>query len=346
MSMNAFSRRELMARLGWATSAAVVATAAPSIARVASARIEPAASASRTRSLRIAHLTDTHVQPERGADRGLASCLHHVQAQPDQPDLILTGGDHVMDAMAKNKPRTQLQWDIWKRVIASDCALPIEPCIGNHDIWGWTKAKSEATGEEPNYGKKWAMDELGLAQAYRSFDRGGWHFIVLDSVYPFQDKYQARLDEKQFAWLEADLAAADAKRPILVLSHIPILSVAAFFGKDSKQTEELRIGGGTVHLDFRRIHALFKKHPNVKVALSGHLHLVDHIDYSGVTYLCNGAVSGAWWRGTHMNECDAGYAMLNLYDDGSVEREYVNYGWKYEADATTQPVAQARPVPI
>ena len=68
-----------------------------------------------------------------------------------------------MDAMAKDKSRTQLQWDVWNRVIKSDCGLPIEPCIGNHDVWGWTKTKSEAIGDEPNYGKKWAMDALGIS---------------------------------------------------------------------------------------------------------------------------------------------------------------------------------------
>ncbi|MFD2964052.1 MULTISPECIES: hypothetical protein [Olivibacter] len=30
------------------------------------------------RSLRFAHLTDVHMQPELDAPKGLASCLHHV----------------------------------------------------------------------------------------------------------------------------------------------------------------------------------------------------------------------------------------------------------------------------
>ncbi len=92
-----------------------------------------------------------------------------------------------------------------------------------------------------------------------------------------------------------------------------------------------------MHSDFRRLHGLFRKHPNVKVALSGHLHLVDRIDYSGVTYFCNGAVSGGWWRGPHMEEYNAGYAMLNLYDDGTFDRAYVNYGWAYQPDAPAAP---------
>jgi 3',5'-cyclic-AMP phosphodiesterase len=69
------------------------------------------------------------------------------------------------------------------------------------------------------------------------------------------------------------------------------------------------------------------KHPNVKLCLSGHTHLVDRLDYTGVSYFCNGAVSGAWWKGAWQG-CEPGYALVNLYDDGSFEREYVVYGAK------------------
>ena len=29
-------------------------------------------------------------------------------------------------------------------------------------------------------------------------------------------------------------------------------------------------------------------------------------------------------------ECDEGYGLIDLYDDGTFEREYVKYGWKAE----------------
>src|SRR5690606_10418224 len=44
------------------------------------------------RLLRLAHLTDVHVQPELNAERGMAACLHHAQSLADPPQLILTGG--------------------------------------------------------------------------------------------------------------------------------------------------------------------------------------------------------------------------------------------------------------
>jgi len=52
-----------------------------------------------------------------------------------------------------------------------------------------------------------------------------------------------------------------------------------------------------MHVDAAKIKDLFAKHKNVKLCLSGHLHLVDRVDYNGVTYLCDGAVCGGWWKG-------------------------------------------------
>src|SRR5687767_14217528 len=94
------------------------------------AALDPAASAVRSprqrrRVLRVAHLTDVHVQPERGAAEGLAACLRHVQSRSDKPDVIFTGGDHVMDSLSKDRARTELQWDVWRRGLKADCSLPV-----------------------------------------------------------------------------------------------------------------------------------------------------------------------------------------------------------------------------
>lgn len=41
--------------------------------------------------------------------------------------------------------------------------------------------------------------------------------------------------------------------------------------------------GGLVHVDHPRFQELFTQHPNVKACLSGHLHVVERIDFGGVT---------------------------------------------------------------
>ncbi|NLE58160.1 MAG: metallophosphoesterase [Planctomycetes bacterium] len=285
------------------------------------------ANPSRKRVLRIAHLTDIHIAPERRAAEGFTACLKHVQSQKDKPDLIFTGGDHIMDSIGANEARTREQWGLYKKVLKAECSLPVESCIGNHDCWGLNRKDSGATGNEPLYGKKWAMDSLGLDREYRSFDRAGWHFIMIDSTFPQGDGYTARLDDRQFEWLAEDLRRTDPKKPVLILSHIPILAVCVFFDGDNEKSGDWVVPGAWVHIDSRRIKDLFLKHPNVKVCLSGHVHLIDRVEYLGVSYVCNGAVCGGWWEGPYQ-ECDAGYALVDLYDDGSFENRYVQFGWK------------------
>ncbi len=68
----------------------------------------------------------------------------------------------------------------------------------------------------------------------------------------------------------------------------------------------------------------FNQHKNVKLAVSGHIHLTDRVDYNGVSYCCNGAVSGRWWFGKYQHT-EAGYAIIDLYDDGSFTNTYVSY---------------------
>ena len=279
------------------------------------------------RVLRIAHLTDIHVQPERKAGEGMISCLHHVQSQSDKPDVIFNGGDMVMDSMGADEGRTRTQWELFTEVLRGECSLPVHSCIGNHDVWGVNKKDSKTTGSEPLYGKKWVQEAMGLPGRYHSFDRAGWHFISLDSTFPLADSYTAKLDDEQFEWLKSDLQKADPKKPVMVLSHIPIISAAAFMDGDCEKSGDWQVPGAWMHIDARKIKDLFLKHPNVKLCLSGHLHLVDRVDYLGVTYLCNGAVCGSWWKGAYQ-ECDAGYALVDLYADGSFENQYINYGWK------------------
>ena len=278
--------------------------------------------------LRIAHLTDVHVQPERSADEGMAACLRHVQSQPDRPDLLLFGGDCVMDAFSQSRDRTRTQWDVWSRVLEAECALPWEACIGNHDVWGWNRKASGAAGDEMEYGKRWAADVLRLPGRFRSFERAGWKFVVLDSTQPGPEPgtYVARLDDEQHEWLAGELAATPAATPVLVLSHIPILAACAYLDGENERSGDWVVPGAWMHLDCRRLTSLFHERSNVRLCLSGHIHLVDRVDYLGTTYHCNGAVCGGWWRGNYQ-QISPGYALVDLYDDGSSSCEYVTYGW-------------------
>lgn len=321
-----FTRREMLMAGGAVATSWALSACSPSPADPVAAS-PTVAKAGRRRALRLAHLTDVHIQPEKGAAQGFAQCLQHIHKLADPPQLILQGGDAVMDACGVETPRANVQADLWKRTLKSNCTIPIEHCIGNHDVWGMEKKASLTTGTEPNWGKKWALELFGLDHRYRTFDRSGWRFIVLDSVTIGNDTYTGKLDDEQFAWLSKTLESTDRKMSILLLSHIPILSASVFFDGDLEKSGKWVVPPAYMHIDARAIKNLFAKHPNVKLCLSGHLHLVDRVDYLGVSYISDGAVSANWWKGQHQ-EFREGYGVVDLYDDGTFEHQYVEYGWK------------------
>lgn len=311
METGPISRRRV---LGTAAAGMVL----PSLAHTQN---EPA----RKRALRVAHLTDIHVQPERGAPQGMEKAIEHALGQSDKPGLLLTGGDLVMESFRATKERTKEQWDVFKRVLGNNLGIPVRHTIGNHDVWGW--GNFEANKSEPKFGKAWACDELELERPYYSFDQAGWHFVVLDSTFPTNgNSYTARLDDAQFEWLQGDLAATPKETPVLVVSHIPIISICSMFDGENEKTGDWVIPGSWVHIDARRIKDLFRKHPNVKICISGHEHLLDEVVYNGVHYFCNGAVCAAWWAGDYQ-EVTYGYTLVDLYEDGTFENRYVPYGW-------------------
>jgi Icc protein len=274
------------------------------------------------RVVRLAHFTDIHVQPEKNAPEGMKSALLHCQSLKDKPDLLVTGGDLIMDSFAANRERTKKQWDLFTKILGDYCELPVEHCIGNHDVWGWAKTVSGVQNNEDGYGKKWVMDVLGLDKPYRWFDRENWRFFVLDSTFQKGESYEGRIDEAQWHWFLSELQATPSDLYVCVITHIPILAACAYLDGNNEKTGDWVVPGAWMHLDARRFKDLFRKHKNVRVCLSGHIHLVDKVEYLGVTYICGGAVCGGWWNGNYQ-ETSPGYGIVDLYDDGNFKYEYV-----------------------
>jgi Icc protein len=269
--------------------------------------------------LRVAHLTDVHLKDKWDAPARFAKCLHHVQQQANV-DMIFNGGDIVFDMNKENIDTINTQWKLWHSTMKSDNSLPVHYILGNHDIWWNENDKGQAL-----YGKQYAIDQLKLASPYYSFIKNGWKFILLDSVHLDIDGtwYIGKLGDVQLNWLENELKSTLASMPVCVLTHIPILT-ATLMVDDQTAVNKWEVLGGDMHTDNSNIISLFYRHPNVKLCLSGHIHLRDKVVYNNVTYICNGAVSGAWWEG-NKRETAPGYGLVDLYADGTFDEQYVNY---------------------
>ena len=116
---------------------------------------------------------------------------------------------------------------------------------------------------------------------------------------------------------------------MLVLSHVPIFAACLLndVQKFGEKREGWRVSPQLLLANTRRIRLLFAERGNVKLCVSGHIHLVDRVDYAGISYVCDGAVSAKWWRGPHY-ECREGYGRFDLYADGAWEHRYVPYEWE------------------
>lgn len=274
--------------------------------------------------LRVAHFTDVHIQPELHATEGATKAWQHLMGQRPKPELVLVGGDMVMDAWSADKARTQLQWDLYQRVKKDNMDVPAHHAIGNHDLWGVNKDASHTTGQEALWAKKWFLDAFGYARTYHSFDFRDWHFVILDNVFVTPDGYSGVIDVEQLEWLKDDLSGT--KKPTLLVSHIPLLSVTGIIQGYDAKAGDWTVGGNILTKNGEALRGLFQQYPHVKIAVSGHVHMVDRVDYMGVSYLCGGAVCGSWWKGWNYG-FPPGYRLIDLYPDGSFEDQYLPWGW-------------------
>jgi 3',5'-cyclic-AMP phosphodiesterase len=277
------------------------------------------------RALRIAHITDVHITDTPLAERNFAKVLREINQLKDKPDLILNTGDTVMDENKQTRETVALRWSVWDKITTRENRIPIYSALGNHDVWyGPDEKLDEEYKTDKRYGKQWAIEKLNLPNRYYSFELKGWKFIALDSI---NGQIDYSLDTEQFNWLDNELSATPMGRPICVFNHVPLLSVCAtMYLIERNKAVQTSYPVGDQHTDTKEIKNLFQKYQKVKLCLSGHVHYVDSVDYLGIKYVCNGAVSGNWWQSPlKLDDFPPAYAIIDLYEDGSSNCQTVYY---------------------
>lgn len=291
--------------------------------RIASARIAGQISGT-TGSFSFAHLTDIHVTPKLRATEGLRQCIQAVNTLPEGTAFVLTGGDLIMDALDADASSIREQWACFDEAMQT-LRMPAHHTIGNHDIGGWSH-KARLPKDAPEYGKSYFAQKYGKGTTYRSFDHGGWHFILLDSVAldPETGDYYGWIDEAQLEWLKTDLANTGNRTPIIVSTHIPFFSVWGQFTADPRKGESPKGLVNNAHV-VRKILGSY----NVKLVLCGHGHVSERIELSHhnkTTFIQGGAVCGMWWKGKVAGNPE-GFGVVTCHPDGTFTYEYRDYGW-------------------
>ena len=285
----------------------------------------PTIGSARKKPLRFAHLTDIHVRQDNVSMTGMSRALQHVQRLPQKVEFIINGGDAIMDALEADKEKTKTQFGIFQSILKNDNSLPVYHCIGNHDVWGWF-IKENKPDQDRLYGKVWVVEEFNMPRRFYSFTKDRWHFIVLDSTQLNPaGGYIAKLDPEQLDWFQAELKQVPSDKFICIVYHIPILSICAGLYFDRTEPNgDIKIQRNLMHSDFFSLKKILLQYPNIKVCISGHIHLQDELDYLGIKYYCNGAISGNWWKGSFQEFAPA-YAVMEFYDDGTTRRTMHTY---------------------
>jgi Icc protein len=262
--------------------------------------------------------TDTHIQPELDAAHGCRMAFQKIAAL--KPEFAFSGGDLVFDALAVNRPRADMLFDLYKKT-EQQLEVPLYHAIGNHDLFG-ILTRSGVPPSDPLYAKKMFEDRIG-GRTYYSFDRKGYHFIVLDSIFPTDDReWEGRLDDAQLLWLATDLKSVAAPTPIVVIVHVPL--VTGFLGYSPKPAGRQKYNTYSVE-NSPDVLALFEGH-NVIAALQGHLHVNETVHYKNCDFMTSGAVCGNWWHGSRMGFPE-GFTVVSLRA-GKISARYETYGFK------------------
>ena len=262
-------------------------------------------------------LTDTHLQPELHATEGCRMAFQ--KARTIHADFAIQGGDHIFDGLAVPLSRSVPLFATYEET-QQQLGLKTYHTVGNHDVLGIYPASGMNPGDV-NYGKSYFEQHIG--PRYQSFDHKGVHFIVLDSIGLTPERgYYGLIDPAQMAWLKADLAKLPGAAPIIVVSHIPIIS--AYYYYNAPPAKAAAYNSLTVSNGWE-LWPLFEGR-NVLGVLQGHTHVNERVEWHGVPYITGGAVCGNWWKGAHVGISE-GFTVCTLRGGRLVTR-YETYGFQ------------------
>ena len=220
--------------------------------------------------IKIGLCTDVHLPTMHDSEYRLTTFINSMKAE--KPDFIIEMGDFEIP-----DPKLAYLVDIWN-------SFPGEKfhVIGNHEMDGGTsKAK--------------AVEYLKMKGSYYSFDRQGFHFIVLDGndkKSPDVKGYPQFIGPDQVEWLKDDLLKAE--HPVVIFSHQGLSRVKGaeeFYGvENDKQIQEILTNHNSVN-------------PSNKViaCFNGHSHYDFAENVNGIWYITITSMAYHWLGDNYVN---------------------------------------------
>lgn len=251
------NRRRFLNQLGLGASSLVL----PSTFLSFTPSIKPMSS---SKNVRFGIVADVHKDLMPDADERLEVFIN--KARDEQVDFIIQLGDFCM-AEPGNKDFMRL-WESFKG--------PRYHVLGNHDMDRQTKQEMLEFWEMP--------------KTYYSFDQLGYHFIVLDANFLYEDgKYtdydkanfyvddskRTFINDEQIEWFKADLKATQL--PTIVFSHQSLWHY--HWGVKNR-------------LELQKI--MEEESAKVICCMNGHNHIDYHHQINGIDYIEINSMSYNW----------------------------------------------------
>ncbi len=255
--------------------------------------------------LRVVFYTDVHARPDPCGARALARAAAAINAE--HAGLVIGGGDYVSDGLTSSAAVMAPRWDAFMRmhdVLAGER----HAVLGNHDLVAALPADGSPPARDP---RAEFRARFGRSATYYAFDHEGRHVVILDAIDVVGGTlgYRGWIGPAQLAWLEGNLARVPLTTPIVLVTHMPL--VTAFYGA----TEGATVGGpaNRVVVNGPEVLRRFARH-RLQLVLQGHLHVHEEIRWRGTTFVTGGAVAGAWWRGP-WHGTPPGFTVVTLHED-------------------------------
>jgi len=267
-------------------------------------------------SMRMVFYTDVHARTEWNTPEAMALAADVINAR--KSDIVISGGDLITDGFQSSYYKVASRWDAYMKMhnaIKSD----IYPAVGNHDLVAAIPEDGTPAADNP---RAVYLDRMGLERTYYSFNAVGYHFIMLDAIQVTRDeyKYQGIVQSRQLEWLKQDLSGLSKNTPIIMVTHIPLLT--SFYSASKGATFS-----ALPHRVIVNNHEVLKilESYNVILVLQGHSHVSEMIKWQDTTFITGGAVCGKWWRGNRYGT-EEGFYDITLTGN-HVACSYIDYGW-------------------
>jgi len=226
-----------------------------------------------------------------------------------EPEVVVDTGDIVALADSHDLDTDERWFKLVESTIYNpivDSGIPFLFAPGNHDQAG-IKVEGVDT-DDPRYGNGLIFEYIDKDKdtTYYSYDKGNYHFIMLDPEEIPETGYRAvRLPQEQLDWLKEDLEANKDKF-IIIAYHQPL--------------------GSWEDESYSAFMDVIKPYKDHVLIVAGHTHDNRVVYRDGIPEYQDGAPCGDWWQtGKTPDGNPIGYAVYYI-KDGKINRFYKGIG--------------------